>query len=64
VFYKAIAQKGLQVLKPDGKVYVEINEQFGKETGDVFRMEGFIMIRIVKDLQGKDRVVVATKPVQ
>ena len=64
VFYKAIAQKGLQVLKPDGKVYVEINEQFGKETGDVFRMEGFIMIRIVKDLQGKDRVVIATKPVQ
>jgi release factor glutamine methyltransferase len=64
VFYKAIAKKGFKALMPGGKIFVEINEQFGKETEDVFRMEGFTMIRSIKDLQGKDRVVVATKPVQ
>lgn len=64
VFYKAIAKKGLKALTPGGKIFVEINEQFGKETERVFRMEGFTMIRSIKDLQGKDRVVVATKPVQ
>jgi release factor glutamine methyltransferase len=63
VFYKAIAAKGFAALKSGGKIYVEINEQFGKETSDAFQKEGFTMIRIVKDLQGKDRVVVATKPV-
>ena len=64
VFYKAIAKKALKVLAPGGKIFVEINEQFGKETKDVFRMEGFTMIQSIKDLQGKDRVVVAKKPVQ
>lgn len=63
VFYKAIAQRGFVALKSGGKIYVEINEQFGKETSDAFQKEGFTMIRIVKDLQGKDRIVVATKPV-
>lgn len=62
LFYKVIAKKGMKSLQPGGKVYVEINEQFSKETADVFRMEGFTMIHIVKDLQGKDRVVVASKP--
>ena len=62
IFYKAIAKKGFQVLKPEGRILVEINERFGKETADVFRMEGFTQIEIVKDLQGKDRIVAAVKP--
>ncbi len=62
IFYKAIAKKGMLTLKPEGKIVVEINERFGKETADVFRMEGFTKIEIVKDLQGKDRIVVAVKP--
>lgn len=62
VFYRAIAEKGMQALKPEGRIVVEINERFGKRTADVFRMEGFTEIEIVKDLQGKDRIVVAIKP--
>lgn len=63
IFYKVIAKKGMQALKPEGKIVVEINERFGKETADVFRMEGFTKIEMVKDLQGKDRVVLAIKPI-
>jgi release factor glutamine methyltransferase len=62
IFYKAIAEKGMKALKAEGRIVVEINERFGKETADVFRMEGFTEIEIVKDLQGKDRIVVAIKP--
>ena len=62
IFYKMIAKKGFQKLKQEGRILVEINERFGRETADVFRMEGFTGIEIVKDLQGKDRIVVAVKP--
>lgn len=62
IFYKVIAKRGLQALKPEGRIIVEINERFGKETADIFKMEGFIKIEIIKDIQGKDRIVIATKP--
>jgi release factor glutamine methyltransferase len=59
IFYKAIAKKGRSILKPKGKVYVEINERFGSNVSDVFRSEGYIDIQIIKDLDGKDRIVTA-----
>lgn len=56
IFYKAIAQFAKNHLKPNGSVYVEINEALGKETEAVFTNEGFkTMLR--KDLQGKDRMI-------
>ncbi len=61
-FYKAIAKKGKEALMPGGKILVEINERYGKETSAVFRWEGFTMIEIIKDIQSKDRIVVAIKP--
>jgi release factor glutamine methyltransferase len=61
VFYAVIAQKGFSILGEHGKVIVEINERFGKETADVFRLNGFKNVRIVKDLQQKDRIVIAIK---
>jgi len=60
-FYKAIALKGYSALLTGGKVLVEINERFGKEVADVFHRAGFSHIRIIKDLQNKDRIVVAQK---
>jgi len=60
VFYKAIAQQGKRVLTPQGKVFVEINERFGKEVAEVFRAHGYTEIRIIKDYQEKDRIVIAT----
>ena len=60
VFYKAIAKKGRSFLKPRGKVHVEINERFGSNVSNLFRLEGYTDIQIIKDLDGKDRIVMAT----
>ncbi|HWZ21502.1 MAG TPA: peptide chain release factor N(5)-glutamine methyltransferase, partial [Cytophagaceae bacterium] len=35
IFYKAIAEKAKKYLLPDGQLYFEINEQFGKETAEL-----------------------------
>jgi release factor glutamine methyltransferase len=61
IFYNTIAQKGFAALNADGKIFVEINERFGKETADTFIQAGFSTVKIIQDLQGKDRIVVATK---
>ena len=60
IFYKAIAKKGKSFLKPRGKVHVEINERFGSDVSDLFMSEGYTNIQIIKDLDGKDRIVMAT----
>jgi release factor glutamine methyltransferase len=59
LFYKAIASKSKTLLKPNGKVFVEINERYGKEVKELFEGAGFNSVRIIKDLDGKDRVVAA-----
>jgi release factor glutamine methyltransferase len=59
VFYKAIASQSLQLLNPNGIVIVEINERFGREVGQVFSKAGFGATEILKDIDGKDRIVVA-----
>lgn len=61
MFYSVIAEKGYPLLARHGKIVVEINERFGKETAKVFTSAGFKNVRIVKDIQQKDRIVVATK---
>lgn len=61
VFYRAIAKRGKSLLKPGGKVYLEINEKFGQEIVIVFKKEGYEAIVIEKDFDGKDRFFKATK---
>ncbi len=60
VFYKAIAQKGRRILTSGGKIIVEINAQFGKETAQLFANEGYLDVLIKKDFASKDRFVLAT----
>ncbi|HVD98208.1 MAG TPA: peptide chain release factor N(5)-glutamine methyltransferase [Cytophagaceae bacterium] len=57
LFYRTIAEKAAQYLVPQGKIYFEINEQFGKETAELLTKTGFVKTRIMKDLSGKDRMV-------
>ena len=57
VFYKAIAKKASKFLNLQGKLYVEINEQFGKEVSKLFTFYSFENVRIIQDLNGKDRFV-------
>lgn len=57
VFYRAITQWALALLKPDGYGIVEINEALGPQTADLFRRAGFRNVEIVKDLSDRDRFV-------
>ncbi len=59
VFYKAIARKGKSLLKPGGKIFVEINERFGNELKQHFRNEGYSNVSIEKDINNKDRILMA-----
>jgi release factor glutamine methyltransferase len=59
MFYSAIARMGTKILRPGGKVIVEINEKFGKEVSEVFLKQGYHSVSVTKDLAGKDRVVTA-----
>ena len=60
IFYRTIAKKGRSLLKSGGKVFVEINERFGSNVSDLFVSEGYTDVQILKDLDGKDRIVMAT----
>ena len=59
VFYKVIARRGKSLLKPGGKIFVEINERFGKELKQHFRSEGYSNVSIEKDINNKDRILMA-----
>ena len=57
IFYRAIADWALAVLKPGGYCIVEINEALGPETAAIYEAAGFTEVRIVKDLSDRDRFV-------
>jgi release factor glutamine methyltransferase len=57
IFYAAIAEKAKKHLLPGGRIYFEINEQFGKETAILLSQSGFKEVRVLKDLRDKDRMV-------
>ena len=60
LFYRTIAEFGLQNLRnATGKIFVEINEALGNEVATMFRQNGFSEVTIKKDMQQKDRFVVA-----
>jgi release factor glutamine methyltransferase len=57
LFYKAIASKSKALLKSNGKIFLEINERYGKEVKELFELAGFHSVQIIRDLDGKDRVI-------
>lgn len=61
VFYRALAVKAHDVLRPGGMLCVEINERFGPEVRDLFARMGYGQPEIFRDLSGKDRIVKAYK---
>lgn len=56
-FYEKIASFAAKNLKRGGKLYVEINAGYAKEVKDCFEQHGFSEVRIISDMQGKDRIV-------
>ncbi len=61
VFYNAIADFALQSLTEDGVLYFEINEALGIETKKALESKGFQDIQLRKDINGKDRMIRASK---
>ena len=61
VFYRAVAEWALLMLRPGGMGIVEINEALAPETEAVFRSLGFTGIRTIRDLNDRDRFVVFGK---
>ncbi len=62
LFYRTITDIAKKYLLPKGKLYFEINEQFGKETAALLTNAGFDKVAVLKDLRGKDRMVRGEKP--
>lgn len=62
-FYKRIAELALTKLTAGGKLYFEIHERFGQETCAMLSAFGYQNCEILKDMQGKDRMVRAIKPI-
>lgn len=60
VFYKAIARFCEHLLLPEGHCFLEINEQFGKETAQLFTPHGDAHTH--KDINGKERFVSVFNP--
>lgn len=60
IFYKKIAQFAKGFLKENGKIYVEVHEEYANEVKIIFERAGYLS-EIKKDLYGKERMVKAEK---
>ena len=61
VFYRAIATFASTHLRKNGHVFVELHERMAKEATELFLSKGFEHIEIKKDMQGKPRMLKATR---
>jgi len=60
-FYKAITSKSKAILSEGGSAWVEINEHFGDAVCDIFTDHGYRSVRMIKDLDNKNRIVTAIR---
>jgi len=61
VFYKKIAELAFKSLNVNGKLFFEINEQFGNEIMSILSQTGFVHIELKKDVNDKERMIRAVK---
>jgi len=57
LFYRHIAQFALSHLLPSGKLYFEINREFGNECMNLLSEMGFCEVELRKDISGNDRMI-------
>ena len=60
-FYRRIGELSGSLLKKGGMLFFEINERFGNETVAMLEEMGFTDCRVLQDLFGKERMVLAKK---
>ena len=61
-FYRILAERSMEYLKPGGRVYMEIGFDQGKDVSELFEKAGFEGLKVIKDMAGLDRVVQAKRP--
>jgi release factor glutamine methyltransferase len=61
IFYRALADFAKKKLLPGGQVFAEIHVGLGTQVVELFQEAGFHPIILKKDMQGKDRMVKATR---
>ncbi|WP_262892692.1 N5-glutamine methyltransferase family protein [Hymenobacter qilianensis] len=57
LFYRRIAELGQELLRPGGKLYFEINEQYATAVRRLLAELGYAGGQIQQDMFGKDRMV-------
>jgi release factor glutamine methyltransferase len=60
-YYRAIVSFCNQSLEKRGEIWVEINEQLGRDTACIFQTGGFNSVRILRDFHEKERYVNARR---
>jgi release factor glutamine methyltransferase len=61
VFYTGILKRSAGLLDPQGKIYFEINEALGEQMVRLLESYGFTGIHLIKDINGKDRIIKGTR---
>jgi len=61
IFYEAVLRLAGSRLAQNGAIYFEINEAFGQEMIALCHKHGFLSTELRKDLNGKDRMIKASK---
>ena len=56
LFYRAIARNARRLLRPGGRLYFEIHENFADETFRMLTREGFPDTAVRRDLNDKNRM--------
>ncbi|MFM9944797.1 MAG: peptide chain release factor N(5)-glutamine methyltransferase [Bacteroidia bacterium] len=59
-FYRAIATQAKQLLNSGGLLFFEIHENFGDQVKELLIQENFTETEIIKDFQGKNRMIKTT----
>lgn len=58
MFYDRIIQQARKHLTPSGRLYLEINERFGKDVSELCHTHNFREVSLAQDLNNKDRFVI------
>jgi release factor glutamine methyltransferase len=61
LFYRRLGEVGQLLLRPGGRLYLEINEALSNETQALLRGQGYAAVRGVNDMFDRPRMVVAIR---
>jgi release factor glutamine methyltransferase len=61
IFYKKIISNSVDILRPDGMLFFEINEMYGEEVKELLLDSNYMNVNVNQDIHGKDRIVYGMK---